>query len=301
MKTNTKATKGKATKATKATKAVEITDEVVLDAKSDITAVEAVETATSERDHVCSISGVKAEFDADGNCTNFSRLQNGKLRSICKAEQTKASIAWTTKRADYRKDYQRAVHYQSMGIPALTPDAKTWVAGQPIMTVEYTDKNGVTHPSRNADEVFAEMKQAQAEARQALLAERAEQVSIAKAQRAEARAEAKAIRDAEKAEAKAVRDAERAERKAEKAQERALKAEQAKADREAKAVARAEARAERITLKAQEAQKAREAKAIERAEATRLKAEAKALEIAQKAEAKQSAGIEKALSAIAGA
>ena len=290
------AVKGKATTKAK-TKKVVASDEVVLDAKSDIT--QGVTMVT------CTECGIEKEQTTE----NFSRLKGadgtpatGKFRNICKPCQTAASIAWTTRRKDYREVYQRAVRYRDqLGIPALTPNAKDWKAGDPIMTVAYTDKNGVFHESRNADEVYAEMKQAQAEARETLKAQRAEAQAEAKAQRAEARAQAKLERESAQAEAKELRAKERAEAKAQRAEAKALKAEELRVEREEKAKVRAQERAEAIAKKAEETRLARETKAQERAETARLKAEAKANEAIAKAEAKSNEAMEKALSAIAGA
>lgn len=267
--------------------AIEATDEVVLDVPTDITAV-------ADGMAVCSACGVEKEQTV----ANFSPMAKGGFRNICKPCQTQASLAWTTKRADYRKQYQRAIQLINLGIPAIVPNAKDWQNGDVIMTVEYT-RDGVTYPSRNAEEVYAEMKQAQADARAERKAQIEAQNAELKAQRLAERAELKAQRDAEKAEAKAQRDAERAEAKAQKDAERAERAEQAKLEREQKAIERAEARAVANAEKAEAKRLEREQKALERAEAQKQKALEKAQAIAEKAEARRQAAIEKALAVTA--
>jgi hypothetical protein len=287
--------KGVATKATETvevaeveTPVIEVSEDVVLDAPSDITAV-------ADGNVVCSACNVEKEQTV----ANFSPMAKGGFRNICKPCQTQASLAWTTKRADYRKDYQRAIQLINLGIPAIVPNAKDWVSGDVIMTVAYTDKNGVEIPSRVAEEVYAEMKQAVADARAERKAELDAQNAELKAQRQAERAELKAQRDAERAEAKEQRQAERAELRAQRDAERAEKAEQAKADREAKAVERANERAVKNAEKAETARLAREAKAVERAEAQKQKALDKAQAIADKAEARRQSAVEKAMSATA--
>ncbi len=283
----TKATKAKKAKKAKATPEVVESNEVVLDAKSDITAV-------ADGMAVCGTCKVEKEQTVE----NFSPMAKGGFRNICKPCQTQASLAWTTKRADYRKQYQRAMQLINLGIPAIVPNAKDWQNGDVIMTVEYT-RDGVTYPSRNAEEVYAEMKQAQADARAQRKAELDAQNAELKAQRQAERAEAKAQRDAEKAEAKAQRQAERAEAKAQRDAERAEKAEQARIEREEKALARATERAEKAAEKAEQARLERERKALERAEAQKQKALEKAQAIADKAEARKQAAIDKAMAATA--
>jgi hypothetical protein len=275
---------------------VEVSDEVVLEAQSDITeVVETIEPAVvSETEHTCSISGVKAEFDENGVCTNFSRLQNGKLRSICKAEQTKASIAWTTERANYRKDYQRAMQLINQGIPAVVPNAKDWKEGDVIMTQEVTI-NDVVYPVRPAEEVYAEMKQARADARAKAQAMIDAQNDLLKQARKEARETAKAERMAEqerlKAELTAKREAEREAKNA----ERAELAEQKRLERLETARVKAEERAKDLAIKAEENKLKAEAKLAERLETARIKAEEKAKAIAEKAEARTQALIAKAI------
>ena len=291
-----KNTKGVATKATKSVEVAEVealptieaTDEVVLDAPSDVTAV-------AEGNVVCSPCGVEKEQSV----ANFSPMAKGGFRNICKPCQTQASLAWTTKRADYRKQYQRAIQLINLGIPAIVPNAKDWVSGDVIMTVAYTDKNGVEIPSRVAEDVYAEMKQAQADARAERKAELDAQNADLKAQRQAERAELKAQRDADRETAKANRLAERAELKAQRDAERAEKAETAKAEREAKAVERANERAVKMAEKAEQARADREAKAVERAEAQKQKALEKAQAVADKAEARRQSAVEKAMSATA--
>ncbi len=297
-----KSNKGVATKATKATKkstpVVEVSEEVVLDAKSDITEVvePVAETpAVAEGFAVCKPCGETKEQTVE----NFSPSAKGGFRPICKPCQTKASLVWTTKRKDYRKEYQRAIQLINLGIPAIVPNAKDWVAGDVMMTVAYTDKNGVEIPSREAEVVYAELKQAQADARAERKAEADTLKAQAKAQRAEVRAEAKATRDAEKAEAKALKATERAEAKELRDAKRAEDAKTAKLEREQKAVERANARAEANAVKAENARLAREKKDAERAEASKQKALAKAQEVAEKAEARKQSAIDKAMSATA--
>lgn len=291
---NAKSNKGVATKATKAkaTPVIEVSDEVVLDAKSDITVVE---NTVAEGNAVCSTCKVEKEQTAD----NFSPSQKGGFRPICKPCQTAASLVWTTKRKDYRKDYQRAIQLINLGIPAIVPNAKDWVAGDVLMTVAYTDKNGVEIPSREAEVVYDEMKQAQANARAERKQELETQNAELKAQRAEARAEAREAREAVKAEAKEARANERAEAKVKRDAERAEKANAAKLEREQAAVERANARAEANAAKAEEARLAREKKDADREEARNQKALAKAQEIADAKLAREKAAVEKAMAATA--
>lgn len=239
-KKSVKNSKGVATKATKkVTPIVVVSEEVVLDAKADITEViEEVVTSTIQEGYaVCSTcKDAKEQVGA-----NFSPMAKGGFRNICKPCQTQASGAWTTKRADYRKQYQRANQLINLGIPALVPNARTWSEGDVIMTLEYT-RNGETFPSRIAEEVYAEMKQSQADSRAETKAQIESQNAELKQQRADARAEAKEQRDNEKAEAKANRVAERAEAKTQRDAERAEQAEEARLERERKDAERTEAR-----------------------------------------------------------
>lgn len=273
-----------ATKTTKKSKTQKVTksDEIVLNAKADITIVEEVMA-------ICSTCKNEKEQTID----NFSPRIGGGFRNICKPCQTKASLVWTKKRADYRKQYQRAVQLINLGIPAIVPNAKDWQKGDVLMTVDYTDKNGNKFPSREAEVVYSEMKQAQADARAELKAERELQNAELKAQRKAQRAERKAERDAEKAEAKAKLAEERAKLKAKRDVERAEKAAHAKAEREKNAVARAEAKAEKSAEKAEQKRIEREEKALARAETAKQKAIDKLNEV------KAKAGLDKMLSAVA--
>lgn len=282
-KKNAKATKAvakgtavvaKATKAKKAKVEVVPTDEVVMDAKADITAVEGMVECTS----------CKANLEQTSE--NFSPMAKGGFRSICKPCQSKKSGEWTGKRADYRKQYQRARQLIDKGIPVIVPDAKTWAEGDVLMTIPY-ERDGVEYPSVPAEGVYAEMKAKEAEQRAELKAERDAQKAEILEQRKAERAKLREQKAQEKADLKAQKDAERAKIREQKAQERAEKAEQAKKEREQKAIERAEQRKIANAEKAEQARLAREQKAVERAELAKQKALAKAEANAKKAEAKK--------------
>ena len=64
----------------------------------------------------------------------FSKLKTGKYRNICKVCQTRLSKQWTTKRADYRKQYQQARMLVSRGFDVQIPNAKDYKSGDVLRT-----------------------------------------------------------------------------------------------------------------------------------------------------------------------
>lgn len=288
---------------------IEQTEEVVLDAPSDL-------TATVPEAANCTVCDVAAQTDEDGNVTNFSRLTaTGKLRTICKPCQTVKSVEWTTKRADYRKEYARANFYQQRGIPALMPTASAWKAGDVIMTVEYslldgkrfdadgnrvtTDTpNAVTFPSRIAEEVYQEQLATRVAEREAVKAANQLLLDEAKAERAELRQAEKAERDAKKAEAADVLKAQRQAEREQKAEERAQKALETKAEKDEAREAKLKQRADDALAKAEAIREATANKAIERAEASKQKAIDKATAVAEKRQQAVRAANEKAIAAL---
>jgi flagellar biosynthesis GTPase FlhF len=251
------------------------TDEVVLDAPSELVSEEVIPTGFAK----CSAGGEVLEQTV----ANFSPVDavnnpNGEagFRPICKGCQTKASIAWTTKRADYRKAYQRAVQLIKLGIPAIVPNAKDWKAGDVIMTIEF-ERDGVVYPSMQAEHLYTAQKLLAQEARAERQAEIDAQNDRLKEERKAERAKAREAREQAKADEKAKADEARAERKRQRDLANTEKAEQAKRDREARAEERAEAKRKRDAEKAEENRIARE----NREKARQEKRDQKALEDAQ--------------------
>jgi hypothetical protein len=294
----TKTPKAKKTAAVETAEVTEIevvptpTEEVVIDAKADI-------TETEPKVHTCNTCGSTDELNAKGE-PNFSMLKTGKLRPMCKSCQTAKSIGWTTEKAEYRKAYSRANFFLTRGIPAIVPTAKTWNEGDPIMTLEYglldgkivsPDTEGATVvPSVNAEDVYAAQV---AEAKAARDAKHAEQTAIAEAAKAErkrVRDEARAKRQAENDAEKTRKDAEREATRKQNALDKAAKAEQDRLDREA-------AKAEKTRKKAADAAAALVTKQLEQAEAKRLKDLEKATKAVDKT-AEIDASNQKALDAL---
>lgn len=241
--------------------------------------------------HSCRKCGADEALN-DAGVSNFSLIKaTGKPSIYCKACQIAKSKEWTSRPdvAEMRKVQALARQYQKAGIPALVPDAKTYEAGQPIMTVAYSEVNGAWvpdgtegatfHPSVNATELYealvaertaerearkaeaeetraamlAENKRIREEARAAKQAELKEQAEARKAEREKAR-EQKILEVAEANRLKAEeRQRKAAEATARKAAEAAQKALQVKADREAKATQAALARAGAIDAENQHA------------------------------------------------
>ena len=63
----------------------------------------------------------------------FSTLKStGKKRKICKVCQTRLSLEWTRRRADYRKVYQQARMLLERGIAVRIPNAKDYQKGDVV-------------------------------------------------------------------------------------------------------------------------------------------------------------------------
>lgn len=308
-----KSTKGtKATKATKAvaeviepTEVVEVTptEATVIDAPADVTATQETEAPSApakkvydEATHTCNVCGVGVETLENGKL-NFSRLQNGKLRPMCKTDQTAKSGQWTTERKDYRKAYARANFFVSQGIAAVIPNAKDWTPESVIMTVKRNDEGEIV-VDRPAEEVYAELQSARKAERLERKAEKDAAAQKARDEAAAVRAENKRIRD-EKRDA----DAEQAklDRQAAKDAKAIERAEKAAADKIVADEKKAEKKAERERLALEKADKA---KADKEAADAKKKAdrEAKALDKANAAAEAKAEGIrlanEKALNAL---
>lgn len=282
-KAKTNATKtAKTSKATKSvavveTESVEVepTEAVVMDTPNDITAAEPTE-------QVCSVhGGDPLPINAD----NFSPLQTGGFRKICKPCQTAKANEWTSERADLRKAQALAVKYVNAGIPVLKPSAKEWTPETVLMTIPYSTLDGkivpegtegaTFVPARVASEVYAEFVQARTDAREAKKAEQEATAKLEREARAAERAETKRLNDEKKAEDKRIADEARAKRREEKALEASNKAEADRLEREAKQLEKANkrqadilAQAEEKRLAAEKATAEKTAKILEETEAT---------------------------------
>jgi hypothetical protein len=281
------------------TPVVEVSEEVVLDAPADITAeAETIEAPqVQEGFAVCSTCKIEKEQTVANfspvDAVNNPNGENG-FRTVCKSCQTAASLAWTTKRADYRKDYQRAMQLMKMGIGVIVPDAKTWEAGYVIMTAK-RDENGKIVPDRVAEEVVAERKQAEADRRAELKAIADKEAEEAKAERKRLRDEAKAERERIAQEAADQRKADRDKVKQERDAKRVEDARIAKEERDRKNQEKADERLRLANEKAENARIERERKQAERLEAANKKAEDARIERERKDEEKRQAALDKAL------
>lgn len=253
-KASGKSVKAKASAPVETVETVIESTETVLDAQADVTVVVVPEGSAE-----CKPCATVKEVNSD----NFSPKEGGGFHSVCKSCRTVASKDWTTKRADYRKQYQRARQLIDLGIPTIVPNAKDWSEGDVLMTIPY-ERDGVEYPSVPAEGVYEARKATEKADREARNAEAQAKAQADREQRKADREALKAERDAEKAQAKAVRDEERKAEREKKAQERLALAEKAQADRaEAKAKRDAE-RLETANKKAEEARIAREKKTADR-------------------------------------
>jgi len=288
----------KATKAVETVETVETVEqsnETPIAAKSaDITATP--EMATEPKAHTCSTCGVGEQTNDKGEL-NFSVLQDGKTRTICKPCQTAKSGEWTTAKKDYRKAYARSQFFIQRGIAAVAPTAKEWTPEYVIMTVKRNDE-GVIVTDRPAEEVYAEQVAAAKAVREANKANKLAIAEAAKADRKVEREAAKAVRDA-----KRLADAETAQvardaAKALKTEQRAEKATQAKADKEAASLKKADEKAAANLKKANELKVARDKKAADRAAAALQNSLDKAAKVAEAKTAQIDAGNAKAIAAL---
>lgn len=234
-------------------------ENVLLAVKSDLT--------QTETDSMCTVCKKYKPQTTE----NFSILKNGKFRRMCKECQTKASLAWSAKRSDYRRQYHLAVMYQNAGIPAILPTAKEWKQGDPIMTVAYTDSSGVYHPSVNATQLYAEIKKQRKAERQKLKLERERlKREIAERRRAERNASI-AEREKNKLLNKMQKAAEREMRRKNSEQGRLRKAEELQAEKDRQYALRIKEKEAEALLKAERARAMREQRILAKAEARRLK------------------------------
>lgn len=256
---------------------VEPTNAPVLDARADITEV-------PEGMRVCSMHGGEP---LELSATNFSPIDGGAkgFRTICKPCQVVKATEWTTKRADLREAQATARKYTKAGIATQVPDAKTWVKGDPLMTIEHTvladgsielgnvkAKGAKYFPSVNATELFEAYKAEQKAKRDAILKEREETAKLEAEQRKIEREAKKAKREEDAKLAKEQADKVRAEKKAEREKANAEKAEKAKQEREAKQLEKAEAKKLADAKKAAEKQAERDAKQAAKAKEAAEKA-----------------------------
>lgn len=163
--------------------------------------------------------------------TDFSVLKGNQSNMTCKTCRAKATAEWTRKRADFRKEYHKAIQLQYKGIPAVPPSAKTWKAGDPILTTSGEDAEKLWKALKTANKARKEI--ARAEANKLKEVERRDR----KAEKARLRLE----RASRIAEEKQLRLQARLQRKTAQAEERAKFAKE-----------KAEARLLRIKTKAEE-------------------------------------------------
>jgi hypothetical protein len=264
---------------------IEQTDVTVLDTPSDITEVQATE-------RVCSTHGGDALPLTTDNFSPTANGSTGGFSTICKRCRVAASKKWTDERADLRAEQVKAVRYSNLGIPVLRPSAKGWTPETVLMTLAYTVmpdgsfelgevEGGVFHPSRVADEVYAEMKAEKKAASDQRKADAEAQAKIESDQRKADRLAAKQAKEAQalidRENAKAIRDEERKTRETQRAA-------QALADKKEKDRIRNEKVKEKARLALEVAEKTRIEKENKAKEKVRL-----ALIATQEAEAKKEA------------
>jgi hypothetical protein len=237
-------------------------DESLLNAPQDLTETEGASDAETPAETVQ--PQVEALPEGQRKCstcqvpkviaTDFSPLASGKPNYTCKSCRTLASVEWTTRRADLRKEQAFARRLQNQGIAAIPPDARTWKAGDVILTVD----------GRDAREVWAELqatREAEKTERDAEKQRVADEIKAANAERRETERQA---REAKRLEDKAARDAENAEKRELKAKEQAEKAAKLAQERADAAKVKADEKAAAILKKAQDAADAAKAKADKR-------------------------------------
>lgn len=211
-------------------------------AKTSTRSKRATKTATKTKStaHVCACG--------EKNAKNFYTLQSGGLSAKCKVCSRKASKEWTTARANLRLAQQEARKYIRNGIPAIVPDAKTWVEGSPILTYEY-EENGKTVKSQEAkplyDAIIAERDRIRAEAK----AQKEAELEAERAEKRKAREERKAQREAQLEAERVAKRKEREKRKAERAKAQAKKNREIKETKRKKSLAKAK-KAKEATLQA---------------------------------------------------